>query len=577
MTVQLRDYQKQAATALHNGYAKGLHRLGIQQPTGTGKTVVMADISGKVLNSARTSSVNILLHRDTLIDQTIRKLLDAGIDPDDIGVVKGRRHEINKRCRVISIHSLRDPKRMETVPKPQLTVVDEAHVSVSSIYRRHYEWIGAVPGGSAYLAGFTATWMRSDKLGLGDIWEEVVFKRSIGWAVDRGYLVKPYSLQLGGDLDMSQVRTAADGDYSEKDLGEQVMVDSLRDTVVNAYHTITPGKSIALFAPTQASARFFAEALKESGVSVAEVFSSTKPKDRKWAFHGFETGAVKVLVTCSALAEGWDSPRCDGVFCLRRTKFAGRFIQEIGRALRPWVGKELAWILDFVGTLDEKDMAAAVDLSKTPEPGEDVDQELEECDECGEYRVLRYVSRIDQNLCQECFKLLDIEPEERELTAKKITGVHHVDLFERTSARWLETDFGMPFIATSEKSKCGRARIFFMVPINGMYNVGVTGSTKTFAGGYWLAEGVTPMEAARIGSDAALDDDPTITHKKAAWRQTGRTATPGQQSFAQTLNISVDGMTMAQASDAITIKIASRTLGPVYRSVYQEARTEVSV
>ena len=34
---------------------------------------------------------------------------------------------------------------------------------------------------------------------------------------------------------------------------------------------------------------------------------------------------------------------------------------------------------------------------------------------------------------------------------------------------------------------------------------------------------------------------------------------------------------MAQASDAITIKIASRTLGPVYRGVYQDVKMEVSV
>lgn len=568
MPVILRDYQIQAATALHNAYAKGLHRAGIKQPTGTGKTVVMADISKKTLDSARTSRVNILLHRDTLVEQTIRKLLSAGIDPDDIGVVKARRNEIHKRCLVVSVHSLRNSERMKMLPVPQLTVVDEAHVSVSSVYQRLYETIGAYPGGPAYLAGFTATWIRSDRLGLGDVWEEVVFKRSLAWAVAKGYLVKPHPLQLGGDLDLSKVRTTKDGDYNESDLGQVVMVNDLRDTVVNAYRTITPGKSIALFAPTQASARFFGEALKASGVPVAEIFASTKPGDRKWAFHGFETGAIKVLVTCSALSEGWDSPRCDGVFLLRRTKFVGRFVQEIGRALRPWPGKEMAWVLDFVGTLDEKDTLDAVDLSKTEE-SEDVDKELEECDECGEYRILRYILRVDQNLCHACIKALGIEPEERELTAKKINGITHVDLFERASARWLQTDFGMPFISTSDKSKCGRARTFFIVPLNGVYNVGVTGSTKSFTGGYWLAQGVTAAEALTIGSDAALDDDPTITHKKAAWRQSGRSATEVQRSFARTLGISVDGMTMAEASDTITIKIASRTLGSVYRSIYQ--------
>jgi superfamily II DNA or RNA helicase len=578
----LRDYQSQAVDALHNGYNKGLHRLGIQIPTGGGKTVIMADISEKVINSARTSSVNILLHRDTLIPQTIRKLLDAGIDPDDIGVVKAGRNDISKRCRVVSIHSLRNAGRMNQLPKPQLTIVDEAHVSVSEIFRRYYAYVGAVPGGDAYLAGFTATWMRSDRLGLGDVWEEVVFRRSISWAVERGYLVRPYPLQLGGDLDMSKVRTSADGDYNDNDLGEVVMVEDLLETVIRAYHQITPGLSIALFAPTQASARFFANGLMNPpphlgvpSVPVAEVFANTKNKDRKWAFHGFETGAVKVLVSCSALAEGWDSPRCDGVFSLRRTKFAGRFIQEMGRALRPWtnektgIKKERAWIMDFVGTLDEKDMAAAVDLSKTPEKNEDIPLELLECDECGEFRVLRYVKRIDQSLCTDCFNKLDLDPEEREHTGKRIDGIIQVDLFERTSARWLRTDFGMPFISTSEKSKEGIARIFFIAYINGRYNVGVTGSVKNFAGGYWIIEGVSLAEAMTIGSDAALDDDPTITHKKAAWRQSGRPATATQIRYAQTLKIDVSEMTMADASDAITMKLASRTLGSVYRDLYQ--------
>jgi superfamily II DNA or RNA helicase len=568
----LRAYQHQARDALHSGYAKGLHRLGIQLPTGCGKTVVIADIAKKVIDSHPLARVNILLHRDTLVDQTIRKLLAAGIDPDDIGVVKANRNEIHKRCLVVSVHSLRNTERMQQLPKPQLTIVDEAHVSVSPTYKRLYEYLGD----RAYLAGFTATWMRSDRLGLGDIWEEVVFRRSIAWAVNHNppYLVPPYPLQLGGELDLSQVRTTADGDYNENDLGETIMVEDLRDTVVNAYHTITPGLSMALFAPTQASARFFAEALKKSGVPVAEIFASTKPKDRKWAFHGFETGAIKVLVSCSALAEGWDSPRCDGVMSLRRTKFPGRFIQEIGRALRPWPGKDKAWVLDFVGTLDEKDMMAAVDLSKTPER-EEIDQNLEECDECGEYRILRYILSVDQNLCRNCIIALGIEPESREHTAKKINGITHIDLLDSATARWLKTDFGMPFISTSDKSKHGKARIFFIAPINGAWNVGVTGSAYNFAGGRWIAEGITAPEAMTVGSDAALDDDPTIAHKKSAWRQKKSRASEGQIRFGQTIGIDVSQMTTADASDAISIKIASRTLGMVYRDIYTQASPEM--
>lgn len=563
-TTVLRDYQTKAATALHSGYAKRLRRLGIQLPTGTGKTVVMAYIAMLVWRSG--GRVNIILHRDTLVDQTIRKLLAAGIDPDDIGVVKAGRNEIHKRVLVVSIHSLRSEARIAQLPIPDLTIIDEAHVSVSNTYRRLYEHLGP----NAYLAGFTATWLRSDSNGLGDVWEEIVFTRTIGWAVKKGFLVPPRGIQLGGELDLSKVRTTIDGDYNDNDLEQVVMIEDIRDNVVKGYHTVTPGKSAVLFAPTQVSARYFADALRESGVRVAEIFAGTKPKDRKWAFHGFETGAVQVLVTCTALAEGWDSPRCEVALMVRPTKHVGLFIQQVGRVLRPWPGKEMAWILDFVGVLDHADMNAAIDLSVTPDR-EESDPDLNECDECGEYRILRYMSRVKMNLCAKCIKELGIEPEQREHAVKKIDGIIEIDLFASTKARWLTTDFDMPFIMTSDSAKCGRARIFFLAIINDAYNAGVTYSAKSFAGGDWLATGVTAEEAMEVASEAALEDDPTIVHKTAAWRQKGN-PTEGQVRYATDLGINTEGMTKAQVADAITVKVASKTLGSVYRKMYMDMK-----
>ncbi len=149
----LRDYQHQARDALHKAYARGLHRVGVQLATGCGKTVIIGDISDKVIASAKTSRVNILLHRDTLVDQTIRKLLTAGIDPDEIGVVKANRNEIHKRCLVVSIHSLRNTERMKQLPRPQLTIVDEAHVSVSMTgWALMPTWRASQPRGCAQTA-----------------------------------------------------------------------------------------------------------------------------------------------------------------------------------------------------------------------------------------------------------------------------------------------------------------------------------------------------------------------------------------------------------------------------------------
>lgn len=571
-TTVLRDYQLKAAEKLHNGYAKKLHRLGVMLPCGLGKTVIMAYISAMTWKNG--GRVNIILPLDTLFDQTIKKLLAAGIDPDDIGVVKARRNEVHKRVLVVSVHSLRSTERMAQLPIPQLTVVDEAHVSVSPIYRKLYEHLGP----DAYLSGFTATWMRSDNNGLGDVWEEIVFKRTIGWAVDKGLLVPPRGIQLGGQLDLTGVRTTATGDYSDNGLEQVVMIKDLRDTVISGYHKVTPGRSAVLFAPTQVSARFFGDALRKGipekgipGVLVAEIFATTKPAMRRWALDGFERGAVQVLITCTALAIGWDSPRCDTALMVRPTKHAGLFIQQVGRILRPWPLKKEAFVLDFVGLLDDKNLNAAIDLRTTPER-EEHDPDLEECDECGEYRILRYISRVEQNLCSACIKILDIEPEQREHTVRKITGITEIDILASSTARWLQTDFGMPFIMTSDKAQCGRGRIFFLAHINGLYNAGVTHSAKIFKGGAWLAEGVEAEEATDAASNAALEDDPTIVHRGAAWRQKPQAPSTGQLSYAADLGIDTAGMNMAQVADAITVKVASRTLGSVYRKMYLDMR-----
>jgi superfamily II DNA or RNA helicase len=535
-----RDYQLAAIDAVHKDFNNGLRRLGISLPCALGKTVIISEMTRRVRQQRGTAVV--LVHRDVLVDQTVRKLMNF-VDHDDIGVVKASRNEVHKPVIVASVQTLARSNRLDQLRPPTLTLVDEAHISRSPTFDKVFEHFDTVPGGRGCMVGVTATWSRSDNKGLGDIFEKISFKRSIKWAVDNKYIVPPNAIQLGGNIDLSEVRTGSDGDYVEKDAGEAVMIEDVRDAVVQGYHALAQGRSAALFAPTQASAEFFLQALHESGVKVAGYFATTKKKDRIWADHGYSTGAIKVLGTCTALSVGWDAPICDTILLVRPTKHAGTFIQIVGRAMRLWPGKKDALILDFVGATDDVSIKAEIDLSTTPEQKEKEEKGWDELEE-------------------EETEHVPISP-----MAKKIDGVHHIDLFAGTTARWLKTDFGMPFISTSEKSKSGTARTFFIAPINGAWNVGVTGSVKSFSGGRWLAEGVTAPEAMEIGSEAALDDDPTIVHKKAAWRRGD--ASEKQLVYARSIGVNPDGMNKTQVADAITVRLASRTLGTVYRPVYE--------
>jgi superfamily II DNA or RNA helicase len=525
--VILRPYQVQAKEAVKADYAAGLRRVGVSLPTGVGKSVIMASMAADVFAKGRR--VIVLVHRDTLVDQT-RRHLTRVIPERAIGIVKAGKNDITAPVIVASIHTLRSEARLAQILPPNLTIVDEAHVSVSDTYLRYFEHVDAVEGGRGYLAGFTATWIRSDTRGLGDVWQRISYKKSLAWAVKAGFLVEPRAIQLGGDLDFSQVRTGIDGDYMEKDLAELVMVDDLKDTVVKGYNNLTPGHSAVLFAPTQQSARFFGDALKDSGVRVAEIFAGTSITERRYNFSAFDNGAVQVLITCTALAEGWDSPRCDVALMLRPSKHPGLITQQIGRILRPWPGKQFATILDFVGVLDNADMRSIIDLSETPE---------------------RVVS--DDTDSQSELKPKESTPDPR--MVKKINGVHTVDLFAGTEARWLTTKHGVPFVNT-------RDHLYFVAQLDGDWAVGRC-SSKSIQGGCWLVKGLTSAEALEHGSEMALEEDASIAGRKSSWRQGNQRPSAGQLQMAQGMGIDTEGMNKAQVSDAINVYKATQILANI--------------
>jgi superfamily II DNA or RNA helicase len=524
--MHLRDYQLQGNQAAEDAFASGLRRVGLSLFTGAGKTIMFSAQAAKVFNKGRR--VVILTHRDTLIPQTIRQL-ERFMPRSAIGVVKANKNEITAPVIVASIHTLRSEERLDQILPPNLTIVDEAHVSVSDTYLRYYEHVDAVPGGKGYLLGYTATWVRSDTRGLGDVWEKIVFKRSVQWGVKHGYLVEPRAVQLGGDLDMSGVRTGIDGDYMEKDLAELVMVEDLKDTVVKGYANLTPGRSAVLFAPTQESARYFGAALRESGVRVAEIFAGTSITERRYNFSAFDNGAVQVLITCTALAEGWDSPKCDVALMLRPSKHPGLITQQIGRILRPWPGKQFATILDFVGVLDNADMRSIIDLSETPE------------------RITS--DSVDQS---------ELEPKESTpdpRMVKKIEGVHTVDLFAGTEARWLTTKHGVPFVNT-------RDHLYFVAQLDGDWAVGRC-SSKSIQGGCWLVKGLTSAEALEYGSEIALEEDASIAGRKSSWRQGNQRPSAGQLQMAHGMGIDTEEMNKAQVSDAINVHKATQILANI--------------
>lgn len=545
--MSLRDYQTEAVEALYGAWTKGQRRLGVSLPTGVGKTHIMADLGRRESTGDLRGHVLYLVHRDTLVDQTMAKLR-ATLNPGtSIGVLKAERNEVGARVIVASVHSLRTAKRLDSLPPIRLAVPDEAHVSVSPTYMRVYDRIGAFNPRGARLAGFSATWTRSDSRGLGDVYEDVVFHRTIRWATRNGYLVKPRGIRVGDGVNLADVRmSAATGDYREGDLERVVMLEDIRDAVVAGVLRHRGNRPGALFAPTVASAEFFREGLVEAGVRVAGWYHSTAKGERRRIDQALRSGDLDMMTTCTAVAEGYDNPQMSfGVFC-RPTKHEGLFVQMAGRFLRPWPGKPDALLLDCVGVTDDVQLRSAIDLSITRETVDGDADELE-------------------------LPPADVEePVGREHLARVRSKDMDVELFAGTSVQWLTSQVGVPFVS------CGDDVVFIVEGQGGAWCVGQAAQRLDNQGkphGRWVAEGLSQEDALTLASDHAENLGEHLARRSAGWRA-GQPSEAQLRTAANRGLVVPEGATRGQVSDYLSITFASRVLSPFAAWSAQWKQTE---
>lgn len=530
---KLRDYQQEALDALRKGWADGMRRLGISLPTGTGKTHVMAKLGQEEADDLSDNRrVLYLLHRDELIRQTEAKLRATVTPGTSIGVIKAERNELGARILIASIHSLRSEKRRSMLPPIKLCIPDEAHVSVSPTYRAVFDAIGAFDPDGARLAGFSATWTRSDAVGLGDVWEEIVFARSMKWAISKGHLVKPKAIQVGAGVDLSDVREdKAKGDYRESDLGKAVMLEELRDTVIAGAQKHRPDAPSVLFAPTVAAAEFFGDGLRSAGFTVEGIYGHISGAQRRPIFDRHRTGETKILTTCTALAEGWDAPYAERLLLARPTKHEGLFVQIAGRFVRPYPGKSDALILDFVGATNDVKLRNAIDLSKSVM--RDIDDELQEL--------------IDEE-----------EPEEpvtRERIVRQRKSSYEIDIFAGTSVQWLMGPSNIPFVP------CGDSGIVFIVQGREGWYVGHANGWHADGrpDGKFVHEGLNETDALAAASDYAEEKGITVARKSARWRQ--EAPSDKQVQWARTLGIvGAENMSKGALSDELSVAQATGLL-----------------
>ena len=340
----LRPYQREAIEAVIAARKRGVRRQVVCLPTGAGKTVIFSRLA-----AIARRPVLVLAHRAELLEQAQAKLEAAGAGP--VSVEWGERHaEPGAKTVVASIRSL-SPKRLGRLLQEHafgLCVYDECHHAPAEDNTRVLKALGAFEEEwSGTLLGFTATTSRGDRQGLDEVFEEVVFFRTLPDLIGEGYLAPLRGLRVSTDQDL-ELLGGAGRDFKVEELSEAIDVKERNDLVARSIQELARDRRTIAFCVDVAHAKHLAGTLRELGVRAATVYGELELSERRRRLADFRAGKLSVLTNVAVLTEGFDDPGVSCIAMARPTRNAGLYAQCVGRGTRLAPGKSDCLVLDFV-------------------------------------------------------------------------------------------------------------------------------------------------------------------------------------------------------------------------------------
>lgn len=257
-------------------------------------------------------------------------------------------------------------------------IIDECHY-VNSKAGQYKQFIEAK---NRQVVGLTATPYRLDRAEGGSIlkfltrvrpriFSKVIYCCQIGELLSKGYLADLHYYDLT-TLDLRRVRSNSTGaDYDERSLLAEYersgFYDKLSNTVVKVLQPKSgiPRKGVLVFTAFTREARQLVDKLQSLGVNAAIVTGETPKKEREAILEGFKRREIKVVANVGVLTTGFDYPALDTVVLARPTKSLGLYYQMVGRAIRPFEGKD-GWIVDLSGNYSRFGNVADLFISRPP-------------------------------------------------------------------------------------------------------------------------------------------------------------------------------------------------------------------
>lgn len=366
----LRPYQVQLKGEIYDAWRSGYQNVLAVMPTGLGKTKTFCSITiDMALRASDRTPTAILVHRKELVQQISLTLAEEEIvhniiapRPVILGIVAAHRrvlgrqfYDYNAPISVVSVDTLnaRINRHEKWAKNIRFWITDEAaHLLKDNKWGKA---VGYFP--NAIGLGVTATPRRLDKRGLGrhadGVFDVMVEGPNTRWGIEKGFLSR-YKIAIPpSDYQNFLRRANAGSDFSRESLLEADRKSQIIGDVVANHLRFASGKQTILFTSSVETGRLMEKKFKDVGISAKFLSAESTDKDRLDGVLDFRDKKTRILINVDLFDEGFDVPGIECVQMARATMSVSKYLQMVGRGLRPLTGKDHLILIDHVGNVTQ--------------------------------------------------------------------------------------------------------------------------------------------------------------------------------------------------------------------------------
>ncbi len=277
------------------------------------------------MTTEKGNRVLFLVHRKELVDQIQNtfRLNEVNLDLVQFGMVQT----------IV--------KRLEKTDKPALIITDENHHSMAASYRKIYDYFDDV-----LRLGFTATPVRLNGSGLGDVNDLLIEEVDAEWLIENGFL-SPYKYYAPKLIDTSVLKLNNLKEFTNSSIQKAMESKTIYGDVIKHYRELADGEQAIAYCHSIDSSMAVKQEFLSNGIVAEHIDAKTPKAERDDIIDRFRKREIQILTNVDLIGEGFDVPDCSTVIMLRPTKSLSLYIQQSMRGMRYRPGKT-SIIIDHV-------------------------------------------------------------------------------------------------------------------------------------------------------------------------------------------------------------------------------------